>query len=120
MNSSWQILRDIGRPRCARRKSGEAAVKCNEQLSLDERLRNWGQSNRGAYEPVDAARVTRAWRTLSPRHRDFLRMVYLWHASRDVVCRRLKIVRQPRHFYDLELNAARCALARALEAGEAQ
>lgn len=95
-------------------------MKCDEQPSLDERLRNWGQSNRGAYDPVDAECVTRAWRTLPPRHRDFLRMVYLWHASREVVCRRLKIVRHPRHLFDLELRAARSALARALEAGETQ
>lgn len=95
------------------------AVKHDEQPpSLDERLRNWGRSNRGAYDPGDAERVTRAWRTLQPRHREVLRMVYLWHASREVVCRRLKIVRHPRHLFDLELCVARSALARALEEGE--
>lgn len=95
------------------------AVKHDEQSpSLDERLRNWGQSNRGAYDPSDAERVTRAWRTLQPRHREVLRMVYLWHASREVVCRRLKIVRHPRHLFDFELRAARSALARALEEGK--
>ncbi|OUE39396.1 hypothetical protein BZY94_30755 [Burkholderia territorii] len=83
--------------------------------SLDERLRNWGQSNRGAYDPVDAEYVTRAWRTLSPRNQELLRMVYLWHASREVVCRRLKIARQSRQHFDLELQAARSALARALQ-----
>ncbi|MBE2966575.1 hypothetical protein IMT09_00395 [Burkholderia cepacia] len=86
--------------------------------SLDERLRNWGQSNRGAHDPVDAEYVTRAWRTLPPRGQDLLQMVYLWHASREVVCRRLKIARQPRQNFDLELHAARSALARALAEAE--
>lgn len=88
--------------------------------SLDERLRNWGQSNRGAHDPVDAEYVTRAWRTLTPRNRDLLRMVYLWHASREVVCRRLKIARHPRQRFDLELHAARSALACALAEAETQ
>lgn len=87
----------------------------DEPPSLDERLRNWGQSNRGAYDSVDGERVTRAWRTLTPRHRDLLRMVYLWRARREVVCRRLSIARQPPHFFERELQAARRALARALE-----
>ncbi|PAK12558.1 hypothetical protein CJO66_22125 [Burkholderia ubonensis] len=88
--------------------------------SLDERLRNWGQSNRGAHDPIDAEYVTRAWETLAPRNRDLLRMVYLWHASREVVCRRLKIARHPRQHFDLELHAARSALARALAEDEIQ
>ncbi len=96
-------------------------MKCDEHgLSLDERLRNWGQSNRGAYDPVDAERVTRAWRMLRPRDRDILRMVYLWHASREVVCRRLKIPRYPRHRFDLELHAACSALARILNEDDVQ
>ncbi|PMS16801.1 MAG: hypothetical protein EPN65_07620 [Pandoraea sp.] len=88
----------------------------DRQPSLDDRLRNWGRSNRGAYDPVDAERITRAWRTLSPKHRELLRMIYLWHAGREVVCRRLKIARHPRNLLDLELYAARCALVRALDA----
>lgn len=47
-------------------------------------------------------------------------MIYLWHASREVVCRRLKIARNPRQHFDLELHAARSALARALAEGETQ
>ncbi len=96
-------------------------MKCDERWSsLDERLRNWGQSNRGAYDPADAERVTRAWRMLRPRDRDILRMVYLWHADREVVCRRLKIPRYPHHRFDRELNNARSALARVLNESDVQ
>ena len=41
-------------------------------------------------------------------------MVYLWHAHREVVCRRLGIARRPPRRYELELAAAQSALARAL------
>lgn len=82
--------------------------------TLDDRLRNWGNSNRGAFDTVDAARVTRAWHTLAPRHQEMLRMVYLWHANREVVCRRLRLPRRPPHLFTLELAAARLALDRAL------
>ncbi|MDB5784879.1 hypothetical protein [Caballeronia mineralivorans] len=82
--------------------------------TLDNRLTNWGRSNRGAFDANDAARLTRAWRTLTPRHREMLRMVYLWHANREVVCRRLRIPRHPPHLFELELATARSALARAL------
>jgi len=82
---------------------------------LRQRLENWGNASRGAYDPVDAARITKAWQTLHIRHRDMLRMVYLWHAPREVVCRRLHIPRRPAQCFELELAAARAALARALE-----
>jgi hypothetical protein len=85
---------------------------------LGRRLRNWGNAGRGAYDPVDAGRVTQAWRALQPRHRDLLRMVYLWHANREVVCRRLAIPRRASHLFELELVAARTALARALASHE--
>jgi hypothetical protein len=81
---------------------------------LGRRLENWGNSGRGAYDPVDAARVTRAWQTLQPGYREMLRMVYLWRAHREVVCRRLRIARRPTQRYDLELATAQSALARAL------
>ena len=45
-------------------------------LPLAGRLENWGNTSRGAFDPVDAARVTKAWQTLHPRHREMLRMVY--------------------------------------------
>lgn len=84
---------------------------------LVRRLENWGNAARGAYDAVDAARITKAWQTLHPRHRDVLRMVYLWHAGREVVCRRLRIPRRPAQRFELELAAARAALARALDGG---
>jgi hypothetical protein len=84
---------------------------------LRRRLENWGNASRGAYDPVDAARITKAWRTLHPRHRDLLRMVYLWHAPREVVCRRLRIPRRPVQCFESELAAARAALARVLDGG---
>ncbi|CAB3786351.1 hypothetical protein [Paraburkholderia fynbosensis] len=84
---------------------------------LHRRLENWGNASRGAYDPVDAARITKAWQTLHPRHRDMLRMVYLWHASHEIICRRLRIPRRPAQRFELELSAARTALARALESG---
>jgi hypothetical protein len=78
------------------------------------RLENWGNTSRGAYDPVDAAQVTKAWQTLHQRPREMLRMVYLWHARREVVCRRLRIPQRPAQRFDLELAAARLALAQAL------
>lgn len=84
---------------------------------LGRRLANWGNAARGAYDPVDAARITKAWETLHPRHRDMLRMVYLWHADQEVVCRRLRIPLRPTQRFALELETACSALARALETG---
>jgi hypothetical protein len=81
---------------------------------LGPRLENWGKAGRGAYDPVDAEQVTKAWQALQPRYREMLRMVYLWHAHREVVCRRLGIPRRPSQRLELELAAARSALARVL------
>jgi hypothetical protein len=82
--------------------------------SVDERLFNWGRPSRGAFDAADAAQITQAWRSLASRHPECLRMVYLWLASREVVCRRLKIPRRPPHLFEFELEAARSALDRAL------
>ncbi|MBB5466731.1 hypothetical protein HDG32_002849 [Paraburkholderia sp. CI2] len=84
------------------------------EAPLARRLENWGNVSRGAYDPIDAALVMKAWQTLHPSHREILRMVYLWHADREVVCRRLRIARRPAQRFDLELAAARLALAQAL------
>ena len=82
--------------------------------SLDTRLDNWGNANRGSYDAVDAACIERAWQRLATRERDLLRMVYLWRAGREVVCRRLKIPRHPWCRYELELASAKQALASSL------
>ncbi|MEX3916430.1 hypothetical protein AB4Y43_09365 [Paraburkholderia sp. BR10872] len=85
---------------------------------LHQRLENWGNASRGTHDPVDAARIAKAWQGLHPRHRDMLRMVYVWHANREIVCRRLRIPRRPAQRFELELAAARAALARALATGD--
>ena len=84
-------------------------------LPLNHRLLNWGNAARGPYDPVDSARITKGWQSLQPRHRDILRMVYVWHAGHEVVCRRLRIPRRPFQRFESELAAAHAALVRALE-----
>jgi hypothetical protein len=88
----------------------------HEEFSIDTRLDNWASASRGRYDPIDAARVEKAWQRLAPRHRDMLRMVYLWRAGRDVICRRLQIPRSPWSRYELELASAKQALASQLVA----
>ena len=85
------------------------------RTSLESRLDNWANAARGPHDPVDAAKIETAWRCLEPRHKELLRMAYLWHAGREVVCRRLRIPRRPHSRYDLELASAQRALARQLE-----
>ena len=80
------------------------------QPSLDARLDNWANAGRGSYDAVDAGRIELAWQRLATRQRDLLRMVYLWRAGREVVCRRLKIPRNPWNRYELELAFAKQAL----------
>lgn len=89
------------------------------RASLESRLDNWANAPRGSHDPIDAAKIEEAWRCLEPRYKELLRMVYLWHAGREVVCRHLKIPRYPHSRYELELASARHALARLLERGAA-
>jgi len=84
------------------------------RLSLDARLDNWASASRGSHDPVDAVRIEQAWGRLPTRQRDLLRMVYLWRAGREVICRRLRIPRHPWRRYELELVSAKRALARLL------
>lgn len=84
------------------------------RASLESRLNNWANASRGPHDPIDAAKIEAAWRCLEPRHKELLRMVYLWHAGREVVCRRRRIPRHPRS-YELALAAARHALECLLE-----
>lgn len=85
------------------------------RASLESRLDNWANASRGPHDPSDAAKIEAAWRCLEPRHKELLRMVFLWRAGREVVCRRLGIPRAPRSRYELELASAKQALARLLE-----
>lgn len=80
-------------------------------VSIDARLDNWASAARGRHDPADAALVENAWRQLAPRQKELLRMAYQWHAGREVICRRLKIQRRPWCGYELELAAAKRALA---------
>ncbi|MGF6921695.1 hypothetical protein [Paraburkholderia sp. 40] len=79
--------------------------------SLDARLDNWASASRGPYDPADAVRIEEAWRRLATPQRDLLRMVYLWRAGREVICRRLRIPRYPWCRFELELACAKQALA---------
>lgn len=84
-------------------------------LRLDERLRNWAYADKAWSDAADAAIVEAAWNRLSARHRQLLRMIYVWRAGRGVICRRLRIPHQPWHRYDLEVAQAKVALARLLD-----
>lgn len=83
--------------------------------SIEERLLNWGRNRRSIYDPDDGLRVDAAWRRLDPRHRELLRMIYVWKAGREVACRRLKIRRHPPHFFELEFAGAKSAIEKLLE-----
>lgn len=81
---------------------------------IDVRLRNWASRRELGQDLADAARVERAWRRLVPLHRELLRMVYVWGANREVICRRLKIPRLPTTRLELEVAAARHAIEKIL------
>ncbi len=83
--------------------------------TVEERLRNWADPQRGWYDRCDARKVECAWHRLEPRHKALLQMSYVWRADREVICRRLKIRRRPMHLLDLELTAAKVALKKILE-----
>jgi hypothetical protein len=93
-----------------------AMAKADDTPRFEERLRNWACAGQGWHDAIDAKRVEQAWRRLSPFHKEMIRMVYLWHADREVVCRRLKIPRRPWRKYELELASAKLALASLLNA----
>jgi hypothetical protein len=81
---------------------------------IDARLRNWGSKRELGQDLADAARVELAWRQLVPLHRELLRMVYVWGANREVICRRLKVPRLPTTILELELAAAQRAIEKIL------
>ncbi|PLZ00410.1 hypothetical protein CY652_21325 [Burkholderia sp. WAC0059] len=84
--------------------------------SVESRLLRWGRISRAGSDglsPSDLREyelITRAWRRLAVPYRDMIKMVYVWRANREVICRRLRIRRSPATFYDLELGAARRAM----------
>lgn len=69
----------------------------------------------------DAASVERAWKRLSPVHREMLRWHYIRNARPDIICRRLGIKPRPTTIFDIELARAEAELARvmATQASEA-
>lgn len=84
--------------------------------SIESRLLRWGRISRSGPDGLNAndlceyELITKAWRRLIVPHRDMIKMVYVWRAHREIVCRRLHIARSPTSIYDLALAAARLAL----------
>ena len=84
--------------------------------SIESRLLRWGRISRSGPDGLSThdlreyELITRAWRRLAVTHRDMIKMVYVWRAQREIVCRRLRIKRSPSSIYDLELAAARRAM----------
>ena len=62
----------------------------------------------------DAALVERAWKRLTPMHRELLRWHYIRDAHPGIICRRLGIKPRPTSIFDLELAKAEKALGAAL------
>lgn len=87
---------------------------------LESRLLRWGRISRSGSDGLNAddlreyELITKAWRRLAVPYRDMVKMVYVWRASREVICRRLRIKRSPASFYDLELAAAQRAMIAAV------
>ncbi|MBU9413521.1 hypothetical protein KTE42_19750 [Burkholderia multivorans] len=94
----------------------EALCGSDHTDSMEGRLLRWGRVSRagpdglGSSDLREYELITRAWRRLAVQHRDMIKMVYVWRANREVICRRLHIKRLPTTFYDLELAAARRAM----------
>lgn len=105
-------------------------------MTFDERMENWkrveagrgggggrdtlvasiyfpsvgGRSINATIDVADAATVEAAVRRLHPSHRDLLRMLYLWNAKPEFICRRLRIKVWPARHLELEIAKARRAL----------
>lgn len=84
--------------------------------SIESRLLRWGRISRSGPDGLSAddlreyELITKAWRRLFLPHRDMIKMVYIWRAHREIVCRRVRIARSPAVIYDLALMTARRAL----------
>ncbi|MBU9576280.1 hypothetical protein KTE35_27960 [Burkholderia multivorans] len=98
------------------RELREALCGSDHTDSMESRLLRWGRVSRAGPDglsPSDLREyelITKAWRRLAVPYRDMIKMVYVWRANREVICRRLHIRRSPTTFYDLELAAARRAM----------
>lgn len=83
---------------------------------VESRLLRWGRISRSGPDGLNAddlheyELITKAWRRLFVQHRDMIKMVYIWRAHREIICRRLRIARSPAVIYDLALMTARRAL----------
>lgn len=92
------------------------AIRSDDDNSIESRLLRWGRISRSGSDGLNAhdlreyELIAKAWRRLIVPHRDMIKMVYVWRAHREVVCRRLRIKRSPASIYDLELAAARRAM----------
>lgn len=82
------------------------------ESSIESRLLRWGRISRSGPnglnrdDLLEYELITKAWRRLAVPHRDMIKMVYVWQAHREIVCRRLRIARSPASIYDLALAAA--------------
>lgn len=98
------------------RELREALRSGDHTNPIESRLLRWGRISRSGLDGLNAddlceyELITKAWRRLGIPHRDMIKMVYVWRANREIVCRRLRIKRAPASVYDLALAAARRAM----------
>jgi hypothetical protein len=97
------------------RELREALFGGDHTDSIESRLLRWGRISRAGSDGLsmhdlrEYELITKAWRRLNVPYRDMIKMVYVWRAHREIICRRLKIKRSPASNYDLALSAARRA-----------
>jgi hypothetical protein len=97
------------------RELREALCGGDHTYSIESRLLRWGRVSRsgsdglGTNDLREYELITKAWRRLAVPYRDMIKMIYVWRAHREIVCRRLRIARSPLSVYDLALAAARRA-----------
>jgi hypothetical protein len=98
------------------RELREALFGGDHTGSIESRLLRWGRISRAGSDGLsmhdlrEYELITKAWRRLNVPYRDMIKMVYVWRAHREIICRRLRIKRSPPSIYDLELAAARRAM----------
>jgi hypothetical protein len=98
------------------RELREALRGGDHENSIESRLLRWGRISRSGSDGLNAddlceyELITKAWRRLAAPHREMIKMIYVWRANREIICRRLHIRRSPASFYDLALTAAKRAM----------